>query len=485
MALMTGEQYVESIRALKTRIYMFGKKIDNAADDPILRPSLNSVKMTYDLAQDPEYQDLMTATSHLTGERINRFCHIHQSPDDLVKKVQMQRLLGQKTAACFQRCVGLDAFNAVYATAYEVDKAHGTHYFENFEKFLRYVQEEDLVVDGAMTDPKGDRSLAPHAQADADMFLRVVERRPDGVVVRGAKAHQTGASNSHEILVMPTQAMKPEDKDYAVAFSVPIDAEGVFMIVGRQSCDTRKTEPGTMDRGNPCFGGMEALVIFDDVFVPNDRIFLNGETEFATVLVERFASYHRQSYGGCKVGVGDVLIGAAATAADYNGVPKASHIKDKLIEMTHLNETLYCCGVACSAAGHMTEAGNCMVDTLLANVCKQNVTRYPYEIARLAEDLAGGLMVTCPSEADLKDPELGPYVEKYLKGRADVPTEDRLRILRLIENLTLGSAAVGYRTESLHGAGSPQAQRIMISRQSDLEGKKKMARAIAGLEEEK
>ena len=483
MALMTGEQYLESLRKLHPRIYMFGKQIPCAVDDPILRPSVNSVKMTYDLAQMPEYEALMTTTSSITGKKINRFCHIHQSTEDLMLKVKMQRLCGQKTAACFQRCVGMDAFNAVWSTAYEVDKVHGTNYFENFKKYMEYVQEEDLVVDGAMTDPQGDRGLAPHAQADGDLFLRVVERRPDGVVVRGAKAHQTGASNSHEILVMPTQAMKPDDKDYAIAFAVPIDAEGIFMIVGRQSCDTRKLEDGTLDRGNPTFGGMEALVIFDNVFVPNDRIFLNGETEFATMLVDRFASYHRQSYGGCKVGVGDVLIGASALAADYNGAAKASHVKDKLIEMIHLNETLYSGGIACSANGWKTESGNYMVDTLLANVCKQNVTRFPYEIARLAEDLAGGIMVTCPSETDLRDPELGPYVEKYLKGVDSVPTVNRLKIMRLIENMTLGTAAVGYRTESLHGAGSPQAQRIMISRQGDLAGKKELAKDIVGITE--
>ncbi len=481
--MMTGEEYIQSLKKLNTRIYAFGKKIEDVTEDPILRPSVNSVKMTYDLAAMPEYEGLMTTTSSLTGKKINRFCHIHQSAEDLMLKVKMQRLCGQKTGACFQRCVGLDAFNAVYNTAYEIDQAHGTHYFENFKRYLEYIQDADLVVDGAMTDPKGDRGLAPSAQADADLFLHVVERRSDGIVVRGAKAHQTGASNSHEILVMPTQAMKAEDKDYAVAFAVPIDAEGVFMIVGRQSCDTRKLEDGTLDRGNPTFGGMEALVVFDNVFVPNDRIFMDGEYEFATMLVERFASYHRQSYGGCKVGVGDVLIGAAATAADYNGVPKASHVKDKLIEMTHLNETLYSCGIACSANGWKTASGNYMVDTLLANVCKQNVTRFPYEIARLAEDIAGGGMVTCPSETDLRDPELGPYVDKYLRGVASVPTEDRIKIWRLIENLTLGTAAVGYRTESMHGAGSPQAQRIMISRQGNIAGKKALAKDIVGIKE--
>ena len=228
---------------------------------------------------------------------------------------------------------------------------------------------------------------------------------------------------------------------------------------------------------------MDALTYFDDVFVPHDRIFLNGETEFAGMLVERFAGYHRQSYGGCKVGVGDVLIGAAAVAADYNGAAKASHIKDKLIEMTHLNETLYACGIACSAEGHQTESGNYIIDLLLANVCKQNVTRFPYEIVRLAEDIAGGIMVTAPSEKDFRDPKLGKYVEKYLKGVESVSTENRLRILRLIENLALGTAAVGYRTESMHGAGSPQAQRIMIARQGNLGMKKELAKKIAHIEE--
>jgi len=482
MALMTGEQYIESIRKMNMQIYMFGEKVESSVDNPILRPSLNSVRATYDLAQMPEYEDLMTAKSSLTGEKVNRFTHIHQSTEDLVKKVKMQRLLGQKTASCFQRCVGMDAFNAVYSTTYEIDKKFGTKYYDNFIKYLKYVQENDLTVDGAMTDPKGDRSLPPSKQSDPDLYLRVVERREDGVVVRGAKAHQTGICNSHEVLVMPTIAMGPDDKDYAVAFSVPVDAEGVLMIIGRQSCDTRKLEGSKIDVGNSQFGGMEALLIFDDVFVPNDRLFLNGETEFAGMMGERFAGYHRQSYGGCKVGVGDVLIGAAALIADYNGAQKASHVKDKLIEMTHLNETLYSCGIACSAEGHKTESGNYIIDLLLANVCKQNITRFPYEIARLAEDIAGGLMVTAPSEKDLKDPMIGKYIEKYLQGVEGVSVEDRLKVLRLIENITLGTAAVGYRTESMHGAGSPQAQRIMISRQGNINAKKELAKSIAKIE---
>ncbi len=485
MALMSPKQYIESLKKLKLKVYMFGEPVKDPVSHPIIRPSLNSVAMTYGLAQQSEYEDLMTTTSSLTGQKINRFTHLHQSTDDLIKKIKMQRLLGQKTGSCFQRCVGLDAANALFSTTYEMDQTKGTKYNERFTQYWKYIQDNDLVVDGAMTDTKGDRGLSPSKQADPDQYLRVVERRPDGIVVRGAKAHQTGMVNSHEVIVMPTIAMKPEDKDYAVCFALPSDAEGIFMIYGRQSCDTRKMEKDAdIDLGNKNFGGHECLVIFDDVFVPNERIFMDGETEYSGVLVERFAGYHRQSYA-CKTGVGDVLIGAAAVAADYNGVAKASHVKDKLIEMTHLNETMYCCSMACSCEGHKTCAGNYEIDMLLANVCKQNVTRFPYEIARLAEDIAGGIMVTMPSEQDFKDPKLGPYIDKYLRGVDSVPTENRMRILRLIENLTLGTAAVGYRTESMHGAGSPQAQRIMIARQGNIEGKKKLAKDIAGIKDEK
>lgn len=463
---------------------MFGEKVENPVDHPVIRPSMNSVAKTYELAFDPRYESLMTATSSLTGKKINRFTHLHQSTADLINKVKMQRLLGQKTASCFQRCVGMDAFNAVDSTSFEMDRDLGTQYHQRFRDFMRYVQEEDLTVDGAMTDPKGDRGLRPYQQADPDLYMRVVKRDKDGIIVRGAKCHQTGALNSHEILVMPTINLGEQDQDYAISFALPSDADGILYIYGRQSCDTRKLEGGTLDVGNCRYGGHESLVVFEDVFVPWERVFMCGEYQYAGMMVERFAGYHRQSYGGCKVGVGDVLIGAAAMAAEYNGAAKASHIKDKLVEMIHLNETLYSCGIACSSQGDATASGTYLIDLMLANVCKLNITRFPYEIARLAEDIAGGLMVTMPSEKDLRHPQIGPYVEKYLKGISSVPTEYRMRIMRLIENMTLGAAAVGYRTESLHGAGSPQAQRIMIARQANMEQKKEFARILAGIEEE-
>jgi len=483
MAMMNAKQYEESLRKLNLVVYMFGKRVENVVDDQIIRPSMNAVAATYELAHKPEYEDIMTATSHITGERINRFCHIHQNTDDLVKKSKMGRLLGRETGCCFQRCVGMDTLNALSITTFDIDKKYGTEYYKRFLKYLEYVQEHDLTCDGAMTDPKGDRGRPPHEQSDLDMFMRVVEERKDGIVVRGAKAHQTGAVNSHEIIVMPTISMREGDKDFAISFALPSDAEDITYIIGRQSCDTRKLEEGTLDRGNQLYGGHEALVVFEDVFVPWERVFMYKEYEFAGSLVEKFASYHRQSYA-CKVGVGDVLIGAAQTVAEYNGVARASHIKDKIIEMNHLNETLYCGSIACASEGHKEPSGTYSVSTLLANVHKQNVTRFPYEISRLAQDVAGGLMVTLPSEADLRSPEVGAWLQKYYKGVDDVSTEDRIRILRLIENITLGTAAVGYLTESMHGAGSPQAQRIMISRQVNVKEKQRAAKKLSGINEE-
>lgn len=481
MTLKTGEQYVESLRKLKTIIYSFGERIEQFVDHPMFRPHINAAKLTYELAHDPAFEDLVTVTSHLSGQKISRFTHIHQSTEDLVKKVKMLRMIAQRTGTCFQRCVGFDAMNAVYTTTYEMDQKLGTDYHRRFVEYLKQIQEQDLMVAGSMTDPKGDRNLKPCQQPDPDMYVRVVEKRDDGIIVRGAKAHQTGIINSHEFLVMPTTFMGEEDKDYAVAFALPVDAPGVFHIFGRQTNDTRRLDCG-IDQGNARYSvvGGEALTILEDVFVPWERVFMCGEHKFSGLLVERFASYHRQNYGGCKAGVSDVLIGATSTLAGYNGAGKASHVRDKLVEMIHLTETLYTGSIACSAEGHKTASGAYYVDQLLANTVKHNVTRFIYEIGRLAHDIAGGLLATLPSEKDLQHPEIGKYVDKYLKGVAGVPTANRIRITRLIENMTSPTAL----SESMHGAGSPQAQRVMIYRQGNLDHKMKLAKHLAGIVEE-
>ena len=482
MPLKTARQYIDSLRDLKENLYLLGETVENWVDNPIIRPSINAVAMTYKLAHEPESEELATTNSMLTGKKVNRFNALYKSPEDMVKKIKLQRRLGQRTACCFQRCVGMDGINAVFSTSYEIDQKYGTEYHQRFRKWLEYVQENDLCVQGSMTDVKGHRGVAPSKQADPDMFVHVVERKSDGIIVRGAKASQTGTVNCHEMLIMPTLSMREGDEDYSLTCAIPTDAKGVTLIYGRQSCDTRKLEEGDIDVGNYGFGGQETLTVLDDVFVPWDRVFMCGENEFATMVVERFAAYHRQSYGGCKPGISDVIIGAAASMADYNGVRGAAHIRDKLAEMIHLAETIYACGLACANEGWETMAGSYQADILLANVCKLNVTRFPYELCRLAEDIAGGLLVTTPSEKDFRHPVIGKYVDKYLRGVPDVPTEARYRMLTLIHAMTFGIVAPSYRTESMHGAGSPQAQKIMIERETDMDLKQSLARSLAGID---
>ena len=480
--MKTAKEYIDSMREMKTEIYLFGERVKNHVDHPIIRPTVNCVAATYELAEKPEYEPLLTATSHLTGKKVNRFCHIHQGVDDLVKKSKMGRVLGAYTGSCFQRCVGMDTLNALSMIAYDTDQKYGTEYNKRFLEYLRYVQDEDLVCCGAMTDAKADRSLRPADQPDPDQYLHVVEEKSDGIKVRGAKLHQTGAVNSHEIIVMPTRAMRKEDKDYAIAFALPSDTKGIMYIYGRQSCDTRKMEKGTIDTGNILYGGQECMVVFEDVFVPWDRVFMYKEYDFAGDLVEKFAAYHRQSYA-CKAGIGDVLVGATQLIAEYQGTVKASHIRDRILEMIHLNETLACGSLTCAHEGHREPSGTYFVNSLWANVAKLNVTRFPYEIARLAQEVAGGIMVTMPSEKDLNDPTIGKYVAKYLKGVEGVPVEYRIRILRLIENISLGMGAVCYLTESMHGAGSPQAQKIMIGRTADIDRMKGAAKRLCGIKD--
>jgi 4-hydroxybutyryl-CoA dehydratase / vinylacetyl-CoA-Delta-isomerase len=483
MKLQNGGEYIESLRALNPVIYYKGKRIEDVTRHPATAPHVRAAAMTYSLAAKDEYRDLATATSHLTGRTISRFTHVHQNIENSTKKVKLLRVLGQKTGTCFQRCVGFDGINAVYSVAYEIDAKLGTDYLQRFNRWLTRIQDDNRMVVGAMTDPKGDRSKGPADQPDPDQYVHVAERRDDGIVIRGAKLHMTGAVNSHEILVMPTTAMNEGSKDYAVVCAVPIDAPGVTMVFGRQANDDRRDLKERIDVGKPSFGavGGEALLVFEDVFVPYENVFMDGEVEFTGELVYRFAAHHRANYGACKTGLMDVLIGAVSYLSLIQGTAKGSHVRDKVTEMTHLSETLYSSSIACSAEGWPTPSGAFMVDTMLANVCKQNVTRFHFEVARLALDLAGGFIATMPSQYDFENEDVGHLVRKYFSGVADIPTEDRVKIARMIEAMTGGTALV----ESMHGAGSPQAQRIMIYREGKLAEKIELAKRLAGIKDPK
>ncbi|MCP3775756.1 4-hydroxybutyryl-CoA dehydratase [Paenibacillus sp. MZ04-78.2] len=459
--MMNVEAYIESLRRQKKVVYFMGERVDNVVDHPAMRPHIHSAAVTYQLAHDPQHEHLAVATSHLTGRKINRWTHIPQNQDDLVKKAMMLRVAGQMTGTCFQRCVGMDGLITLYTITWEMDRKLGTTYHERFKKFLIETQDRDYMTDGAMTDPKGDRSKRPSEQHDPDLYLRVVERREDGIVVRGAKMHQTGAVNSHQILCMPGMAMSPAEADYALSFAVPGDEEGLVYIFGRQVNDSRKWE-GTIDQGNAKYGvvGGEALIIFNDVFVPWERVFMCGETEFTGPLVDRFASYHRQNYGACKSGNLDVLIGASASVAEMHGISKASHVRDKLAEMAHMVETMYSGALACSYNCSTMACGVAFVDPLLANVSKANTARYYPEVTRLAQDLAGGFVATLPSENEWDNPEVSGYIRKYYSTGEHADPLDRFKMGRLIENMTGATPII----ECMHGAGSPQAQKVVVQR---------------------
>jgi len=476
--IANADDYLASLRGRRMNVFFMGERVPEPADHPVIRPSINAMAETFRLAS--ERPELGTVPSEIARQAINRFLHVPINPGDLVAKHEMQRELGRRTGTCFQRCVGLDAIGTCHSVTFDIDAKHGTKYHERFLKFLRRAQTANVVIGGAMTDPKGDRSKAPHQQSDPDLFLRVVRRDDKGIYVSGAKMHQTGAVNSHWLIFMPTMRLTEADRAWSVVGAIRVDAPGLTYVVGRQTNDTRIMDGGAMDAGNAQFAGQESLIVFEDVFVPHEHVFMDGEWEYASSLVERFTTYHRSSYV-CKTGLGDVLIGAAASAAEHNGVEAASHIKDKLVEMTHLNETIYS---SCMAAAHQSKpvaSGAYLNDEMLSNVAKHNVTRFPFEIARLAQDIAGGLVVTMPSEKDLQNNEVGPLIRKFLQGRDGVEVTDRMRILRLIENMTIGRNAVGYLTESLHGAGSQQAQRIQIARGMKIEDKKARARKLAGV----
>jgi 4-hydroxybutyryl-CoA dehydratase / vinylacetyl-CoA-Delta-isomerase len=346
-------------------VYMFGRRIENVVDDPIIRPSMNAVAKTYEMAQVPEFEEIMTAKSHLSGEKINRFTHIHQSTDDLIKKTKWggcwDRIPAAVSSAAWDGCL-----NALSIVTYDHGRRAGHGLQWRFLKYLTYVQENDLTCDGAMTDPKGDRG-PPHKQADPDMFLHVVEETEDGIVVRGAKAHQTGAVNSHEIIVMPTIAMREEDRDYAVSFALPSDARASPISWAASPATPAKPKAGSVDVGNPVFGGHEALVVFDDVFVPWERVFMYKGIRICRVpggkirLLPPPELCLQGGRGGC----------AHRRGPDHRRIQrgaKASHIKDKIIEMNHLNETLYCGSLACAAEGRREASGTYSVNSLLANV---------------------------------------------------------------------------------------------------------------------
>ena len=479
MALKTVEQYRKSMEDVHPTAYILGEKVENVYEHPLIKHMMAAVDKTYELENDPAGKKFLVAESGLDGEEVSRFLKFYENPEDLLAKVRMLKFLSQRIGGCYMRCTGMDAINAVGIEAYNCDQKYGTSYWEKLLNFVRLMQQNDLVVFSGVTDVKGDRSLRPSQQKDPDMYLHVVDRNSDGIVGRGAKIHQTGSLCAHWGLIVPTREMREADKDYAVCFAIPADAEGIIHVYGRGTLEARALQD--CDLGNVEFSKFSPMVIFNDVFVPWERVFLDGEYEFAGEMVRNFGNYHRHSHGGCKCGVGDVLIGAAAAAAEYNGLPNVSHINNKLAEMLKVTEAIYGCSIAASVESTPTPSGIYNVDPVLSNISKLYEGKELAEVIRMMIEIAGGMVADIPSDKDFENPEIGPLLHKYLKGVDNVSTEDRVRIFRLIEKLAFESRDI---VSNIHGAGSPETHRMAVLRNADIESKKKLAKNLAGIKGE-
>jgi aromatic ring hydroxylase len=475
--LRTAEEYRSKLKTMRPNVYLNGQLIQR--DDPILEGGINTIAETFNLAQDPVREGLLTAVSHLTGKKINRFCHIHQSPEDLLKKQEMTRFCCQQVGGCIQRCMGIDALNALSVVTKNIDDKLGTNYHKNFLNYLTKYQEEDLVGNCAQTDVKGDRSLRPHQQEDPDLYLRVVEKRDDGIVVRGAKAHNTIAPYADEIIVVPTRMMTEKDGDWAVAFAVPADAPGITQVIRVSNYRKRDKLQAPMAK----YGSADSLTVFDDVFIPWERVFMCGEYQFAGQLASLFATYHRHSYTGCKPASTDVLMGATALVAEYNGIEKAPHVRDELAEMVTIAELVYGTGIAAGVKSVKAPSGTQVPDIVFTNVARYHAGINVYREHEILAEIAGGLPATLPPEGDFYNPETAEYMAKYIMRKQGISPEDQHRCFRMISDLLCSAHAGVFQVAGIHGGGSPIMERIAITGQYDLESKKQLAKYLAGIEE--
>jgi aromatic ring hydroxylase len=487
--LGSKKQFIDRLGKMRRNIYYDGQLIDRTDEQQM--NTINTIGSTYDFAQDPKLQDLMLAKSHITGNTINRFTHIHQSKEDLHKKQDMTRALCQRVGGCIQRCMGIDGSNALNAISFEADKQNkgNTEYHKNFLKWLERFQNEDLVGCCAQTDVKGDRMKRPSEQIDPDLYLHVVERKSDGIVVSGCKVHNSEASTADEIIVVPTRALLPTENDWAVAFAVPADYEGIKQVVSIHNLRERKHfKRGFMP------GATDSYTIFDKCFIPWERVFLCGETVHGAVGALLFALFHRHSYSGCKPAIGDITVGTAALAAEYNGVHKASHVREKLAELIMVTELGYAAGFTASELGkpevYMPGVGfvpygpgSYIPNSIYCNVGRCLTGENVYRESEILCDISGGIPATFPHEADFLNPDTKALLEKYTMRNPAIKTENAIKFWMYVGDALCSATGGIHQVGSYHGGGSPVMEQIAITTQYDIESKKNMVKKIAGIKD--
>ena len=476
--LRTKEQYHDDLFAMRSNIYIGGECVGR--DDPRLRPGISVLDITFDLARDPEWKGVATAISPVTGEEINRWAHLPQNPHDLIQKQKLIRLGARRAGGCIQRCMGHDAINALAICTREMDDANGTEYHRRFTDYLKVYHHKDLDGCCAQTDSKGDRMKRPSEQQDPDAYLHIVEERKDGIVVSGFKMSITQAPYADEIIALPTRALGEEDRDFAVAFAVPADVEGLKLItrpVWLREKDNPKAGPFCR------YGVSDCIVFFDKVFVPKERVFMCGEWQFGRRLALLFADSHRHSYSGCKPAVSDILCGAAALAAEANNIQKASHIKEKLSEFAGAAELAYAAGIAAAVFGEKTASGVFFPNEIYANVGRRLTGETIYHEYNLLTEIAGGIAVTMPFNEDFEKGENIEAMERFILRNPKLSPDASRKIWQFVENVGASSMASWYKIAGVHGGGSPIMETIALNIGYDFEDKKRLARYLAGIDE--
>ncbi len=476
--MKTSREYKESLRKMKPNIYKFGELIEDVTTNPATKRTVEGHAQIFDAANKPEYKYILTTKSNLTGKTIVRYLSIIQNANDMIANVKMKRLMFNLTGTCTGgRCAGFNAINAMWATTYDMDTDLKTNYHKRLQNWLKEAQEYDITLSGALTDPKGDRSKSASKQNDPDMNLHIVEKNDKGIIVRGAKVMICGVAAANEIFVIPGTGYKEEDKDYAISFVIPRDIGNLTIVETRRPSDNRELEEGFDTPVN--IGGItQAYLLFDDVFIPKERVFMCGEYTHTLKAVMSFIAPYRSAIGGCVAGQGDVMIGGAVLMARANGLSEKV-FKDKINQMIINNETTFGMGVAASVMGKKHPSGLWVPNMVLSNVNKVHVATLPYETKRITQDIAGGIAETgcIPSCKDINDPKYGKLLKKYLK--ANCSGETRAKIARLIEWLTIGSGVPGC----MHGGGSPDGAKMMININTDLNHYMELAKRLANIKE--
>ena len=476
--LRTKEQYFEKLFSMKPNVYIGGKKVTR--DDPRLRPGLNVLGVTFDLAQDEKWKNVATAHSNLINKEVNRWAHLPQNPYDLMQKQKLIRLAARRVGGCIQRCMGHDAINALAICTKEIDEAKGTNYHERFMNYLKDYQENDLVGCCAQTDSKGDRLKRPNEQQNKDHYVHIVEEKKDGIIVSGFKMSVTQAAYADEIIVIPTRALKADDRDFAVAFALPGDWDNMHLItrpVWLRDKDDKNAPPFCT------YGVSDSVIVFDNTFVPKERVFMCGEWEFGRRLALLFADSHRHSYSGCKPAVSDILCGAASLAAQANNIEKVPHVKEKLTEYAGAAELAYAAGIAAAVFGEKTKSGVFFPNPIYANVGRRLTGELIYHEYNLLTEIAGGISVTLPFKEDFFAEKTKGFLEQFIVRNPNLTADYSLKLWKFIEDVGASPMTAWYEIAGVHGGGSPIMETIALSIEYDFETRKNLARYLAGIDD--